>query len=240
MRSAALAVRHYLRPLGRTALGASCGLYGNGMVFRSEVLRGYRWTDHLTEDAELQMELLVRGQLVDFAPDAVIEAEMPHTLDAARTQNERWELGRAQIARRFVPTLARRAVSPAASHRVACADAVADHLVPPLSVVAAAAVGAASLGQAARWLSPARATRRVASLGVVTCLALGAHVLSALRMVGAPRSVYLALLQAPRMVMWKVALWVRVLARPAEVRWVRTARNPDGVDGLCVPDASHA
>ena len=40
LRAAALACRHHLRPLGRTALGASCGLYGNGMAFAAAVLRG--------------------------------------------------------------------------------------------------------------------------------------------------------------------------------------------------------
>ena len=105
LRSAALALRHHLRPLGRTALGGSCGLFGNGMAFRAEVLRARAWTDHLTEDIELQMELLLEGVLVAYAPDAVVEAEMPTTLEGARTQNERWERGRIELARRYVPRL---------------------------------------------------------------------------------------------------------------------------------------
>ena len=84
LRAAALALRHHLRPLGRTTLGASSGLYGNGMAFRADVLRRRTWTDHLTEDIELQMELLLDGTLVAYAPDAVVEAEMPSTLDGAR------------------------------------------------------------------------------------------------------------------------------------------------------------
>ena len=38
LRYAALACRHHLRARARTRLGASCGLYGNGMVFRRELL----------------------------------------------------------------------------------------------------------------------------------------------------------------------------------------------------------
>ena len=68
LRSAALALRHHLRPLGRTALGGSCGLFGNGMAFRTEVLRTRAWSDHLTEDIELQNELLLDGVLVAYAP----------------------------------------------------------------------------------------------------------------------------------------------------------------------------
>ena len=37
LRYAALVLRHYVRPLGRTALGGSCGLFGNGMVFRTDL-----------------------------------------------------------------------------------------------------------------------------------------------------------------------------------------------------------
>ena len=59
VRYAALACRHHLRPLGRRRLGASCGLYGNGMAFRRDLLRRRRWTGHLVEDAEFQNELLV-------------------------------------------------------------------------------------------------------------------------------------------------------------------------------------
>ena len=36
--SRALILRHYIRPLGRTALGGSTGLFGNGMVFRTDLL----------------------------------------------------------------------------------------------------------------------------------------------------------------------------------------------------------
>ena len=79
LRAAALTLRHHLRPLGRTTLGASSGLYGNGMAFSRELLEHRAWTNHLTEDIEMQMELLLEGTLVVYAPAAVIEAEMPAT-----------------------------------------------------------------------------------------------------------------------------------------------------------------
>jgi len=55
--------------------------------------------------------------------------------------------------------------------------------------------------------------------------ALAFHVLAGLRWAGAPRATYRALLQAPQMAWWKLRLWLRVLARPDEVRWTRTQRN---------------
>ncbi len=218
LRAAALASRHHLRPLGRTAIGASCGLYGNGMAFTSDVLSGRGWSGHLTEDIEFQMELLLDGVLVAYAPDAIVEAEMPVTLEGARTQNERWERGRIELARRYIPRLARAAVDPATTNRVAAVDAIADHLIPPLSVLAAA-IGGVSV------VSAVVGGRAATRTGIVLCSALGGHVLSALVLARAPASVYRSLLHAPGMVLWKVRLWLRMLAGPGEGGWVRTARR---------------
>jgi 1,2-diacylglycerol 3-beta-glucosyltransferase len=220
LRAAALASRHHLRPLGRTAIGASCGLYGNGMAFTAPVLRRREWSDHLTEDIEFQMELLLDGIRVAYAPDAVVEAEMPSTLEGSQTQNERWERGRIELARRYVPRLAKAAVSPGTRHRVAAADAVLDHLVPPLSVLAVA-VGAVTTASAVVALR--RGTKQRA--GLLLCGALAAHVMSSLVLAKAPGAVYKSLLHAPAMIAWKFRLWLRMLARPGEGGWVRTARR---------------
>jgi 1,2-diacylglycerol 3-beta-glucosyltransferase len=218
LRAAALASRHHLRPLGRTAIGASCGLYGNGMAFTAAVLRGREWSGHLTEDIEFQMELLLDGIRVAYAPGAVVEAEMPSTLEDARTQNERWERGRIELARRYVPPLARAAVARGTANRVAAVDAILDHLVPPLSVLGAAVGGVTVASAATGGRSGARS-------GLLLCGAVGAHVLSALVLARAPASVYRALVHAPAMVVWKARLWLRMLAGPGEGGWVRTARR---------------
>ena len=135
-RFAALACRHHLRPLGRGRLGGSCGLYGNGMMFTRTLFAGRRWSGHLVEDAELQNELLLDGQLVTYAPDAGARAEMPHTLSQAASQNQRWERGRIEMVRRYVPQLLG-GLASARGRRVARIDAVFDHLVPPISVLLA-------------------------------------------------------------------------------------------------------
>ena len=83
LRSVALAALHYLRPLGRMPLGGSAGLKGNGMVFAAEIVREYQWSASLTEDIEYHMALILAGQRVTFAPDAIVWAEMPSSLKAA-------------------------------------------------------------------------------------------------------------------------------------------------------------
>jgi hypothetical protein len=224
-RAAALALRHYLRPLGRTAIGGSTGLYGNGMVFTADVLGRRSFSNHLTEDIELQLELLADGTKVAFAPDALVEAEMPDTLEASRTQHERWERGRIELARRFLPGLVRRTVTGGPAGRVAYADAALDQLSPPFSLLAlgSAAAAALAVGEAALVGTPA--ARRRACVAVAALATQTIAVVSALRLVRAPWAVYRALAGAPRLVVWKLRLWLRMLARPGREGWVRTARN---------------
>lgn len=226
LRAAALSTRHYLRPLGRTTIGASSGLYGNGMAFSRRVMGERTWSDHLTEDLELQSELVLDGVTVEFAPDAVVLAEMPQTLKAARSQNERWERGRIELARRYVPRLAKGALRRRPpSRRIALIDTAVDHTIAPFSVVTSAALAVAACGATARTLESTRLSRASLGWSLGLCTMLGLHVLAGLRMVGASRSVYRALWHAPRMILWKAGIWSRMMVPSKAVPWLRTTRN---------------
>lgn len=223
-RYTALACRHYLRPLGRTRLGGSCGLYGNGMVFTRELISEVEWTGHLVEDAELQNELLLRGVKVAFVPGAVLFAEMPRELGQARSQNARWERGRIELARRYVPTIARRVLT--GPQRAAAADAVLDHLTPPLSALVGIQVVGALAGAAGGLLGDRR--RGGLALAHLVSLALVAgHTFAGLVAVRAPARHYLALLGAPRQVVWKIAVWARAASGREVTAWTRTRRNAE-------------
>jgi hypothetical protein len=223
-RAAAMAARTYLRPLGRTAIGGSAGLHGNGMVFARSAVADLRWSDHLTEDVELHVDLLLSGTRVQFAPHARVTAEMPSSLAAARTQHERWERGRVEIARRYVPPLLRRAVGGGPAGRIAYLDAAMDLIVPPLSVVAGAATALGLAGASRRCSIDDRGSGDLL-VGLTTMAVVAGHVLTALRLTDAPPSTYRALLQTPRMVAWKLRLWSRVIVDPGRATWTRTERN---------------
>ena len=223
-RAAALAARTYLRPLGRATLGGSAGLYGNGMVLRRQLLESRQWSDHLTEDIELHLRLLMDGIKVAFAPGARVEAEMPHTLEASRTQHERWERGRVEMAARFVPILVRRTITGGPAGRIAYADAAFDQAVPPFSIVVAA-TGLWTVMGGLGALVPFR-RRRLPVVPVGLLAVETVFVLSALGLSGAPAASYRALASAPRMVLWKVQLWLQVLIRRGgTTAWRRTRRN---------------
>jgi 1,2-diacylglycerol 3-beta-glucosyltransferase len=215
LRAVALTVLHYLRPQGRMVLGGSTGLKGNGMVFAADILRQHRWTASLTEDIEYHMELILAGERAMFAPDAVVWAEMPDSLAAAQSQNERWEKGRMEMVRRFVPRL----LGESARRRsFLLFDAAVEQLIPPFSVVAGASVG---------LLLAALALRSPAGIALATAIVLGQaiYVLAGLLLAGAPWSVYKSLLFAPAFVGWKLWLYLRLLLGVKPRAWIRTARN---------------
>jgi cellulose synthase/poly-beta-1,6-N-acetylglucosamine synthase-like glycosyltransferase len=225
LRYAALASRHHVRALGRCRMGASCGLYGNGMAFRRSVLRRQPWTGHLVEDQEFQLELLATdGTTVRYVPTARVSAEMPDSLSAAASQNERWERGRIEMVMRYVPRLLRSTALGRPHSRRAGADAVADLLLPPLSVFAASRVAALAVNIPMMAVGRRAARRRVATNASILAV-LGAHVLLGLWSVSAPTAVYRSLASAPSALAWKVRLWLRVIRRGSGVTWQRTTRN---------------
>lgn len=215
LRFAAFASLHYVRPLGRAALGLSCGLKGNGMCFAARVLdRGWSWLT-LAEDVEAHLALVADGIVVDFAPEAQVLAVMPTSLRQAAGQNARWEQGRLAMLRRRVLPLLLDALRKRSAQR---ADAAIEQLIPPLSVAIAASLvplGAGLIGGNAVIAS-------IAGAGVVALLV---HVVAGLLMVRAPARAYFALLYAPVYVPWKLGLYARALFVRTEA-WTRTSRVP--------------
>lgn len=242
LRYAAFAVIHYLRPLGRMVLGGSAGLKGNGMVFATDILRSHRWSASVTEDIEFHMALLLDGERVTFAPDAVVWGEMPQHLTDAETQNVRWEQGRLQLARRYVPPLlqdvgkAWRRGDTGRSFRAF--DAIMEHLIPPFSVL----VGLSGLSLLVAFLLPplpwkrplgqSQRTERPAKLKKVSLLLNAGilcgqiiYLLSGLRLVRAPKLVYKSLIYAPVFILWKIWHYLLIVFSRDEQGWVRTVRN---------------
>jgi cellulose synthase/poly-beta-1,6-N-acetylglucosamine synthase-like glycosyltransferase len=228
LRWCALACRHHLRPLARTSIGGSCGLFGNGMAFDRDLVVSRRWTDHLVEDMEFQLDLLLDGVTVEYAAEAKVLAEIPHTLEDSVSQHQRWERGRLQIARSHAPRLVRRLARPAPATRVAVADALADLSVPPLSLLGASVAASTCGGMALMVLPHGRAKTANVVAGLAMATVLAAHVLTALRLVKAPRAAYTALLRAPGLAAWKVRVMIRPSRGSQDVRWIRTRRNAEG------------
>ena len=220
LREAALALVHYLRPAAKMALGASCGLKGNGMAFSRAVLDRYGWpAAGLAEDVEFHLELVRAGIHVEFAPEAVVRAEMPASLAASESQNLRWEAGRlATLRRQALPLL----VNGLRRRDLAACDAAIEQCVPPLSIPVAMAglclIAGLALQLQAVWIT-----------ALVLLVALALHLVSGLLLARVSGRVYRSLLHLPVYIAWKVALYARALAGRRQRAWVRTER--EGLSG---------
>ena len=129
------------------------------------------------------------------------------------TQNERWERGRIELARRYVPRLLRRGPSRSPAVASAAVDGVLDHVVPPLSVLVAA-LRRPVVAVVSTVVAIVRRPHRPPGSGLVPRRARCPRRVGARAVDGAARPVYRSLLHAPAMVVWKVRLWARMLVRP--------------------------
>lgn len=239
LRYAALAVLHYLRPQGRMVLGGSAGLKGNGMVFAADVMKSHTWSASVTEDIEQHMALLLSGERVTFAPDAVIQAEMPDKLTDARSQNVRWEQGRLEMAKKYVPKLFKASVNNLRHPRKAFVlwDAIMEHLIPPFSVLAGLSilslfgsliwwfVASHNLGNQASSIKAFSLSRLSLVLSIGALCGQVFYLFAGLKMVNAPRSVYRVFVYAPGYILWKIWHYLRILFGFEQQKWVRTTRN---------------
>ncbi len=228
--SAAFDLVNHVRPLGRDRLGLSAGLKGNGMAFTRAVFARVAWRgDSLTEDLDFGLDLARgHGVRVGYAPEARVWAQMPTHAAQAASQRRRWEHGRrASAFRRALPLL----WEGMTRRQPLLVDAALDLLLPPLAELAAlmlAWLGAIAVGVARHWLPCAAAW---AGAGALALLGFSLYVLGGLRVAGASRAAYLALLRAPFYAFWKLALLAagrrgKSTPKDAPPEWVRTARTP--------------
>lgn len=215
LRAVAFALFNHLRPLGRARFGWSAGLKGNGMCLSRAVIDGHGWAAYsLAEDAEFHIHLLKAGIRVDYAPNAVVAAEMPVSLRQAQSQQARWERGRLELAR-----LAARELLPGIFRRGAAArlDALIEVALPPLSLM----VGLILLCSLGAALLPSPLT-----LGLVAAmtLALGLHVLVGASLARLSARAYLSLWRAPLYIVWKCWVYTAALVGRGASGWVRTER----------------
>ncbi len=219
----ALRIFHYVRPLGRRALGASATLTGNGMCFGKKVIERYPWNAFsLTEDLEYTSTLVRNNERIVFAPEAQIAAQMPTGRAQAQGQRLRWEGGRMQIARRdglpfVLGGLWRR--------NWRWFDWGMDLLIPPLAALALVVLGGTTGAVVLAVIAPSSTTIAVVCMWLGLAGALAVFVLDAMLVSGAPWAAYRAILYAPGYVLWKLWVYVVLATDRRPRQWVRTGRT---------------
>lgn len=210
---------HGVRSRARERLGLSCGLRGNGMAFRADVLREVpHEAFSIVEDLEYGIQLAHAGHRVRYVEEARVLGLMAETESASRSQRQRWEGGRRGMAKRHVRRLLDRAWR---ERSLVFLDLALDLLVPPVATVAAASV----LGLLAVVLAHAAGGEPRLSPwlwgGSAALVAL--YVLSGWALSGLGLRGLRDLTAAPAYVAWKLVLGLR--RSPGRGGWVRTERS---------------
>lgn len=201
-----------VRPRGRSRLGLSCGIFGNGFALSAATLRAIPYTAHsVVEDLEYHLSLVGAGIRVTFLDAANVYGELPDNNDAARTQRARWEGGRARIRRQFVPRLAAQVVRG----KLRLLEPLLDLLSIPLGSVVPLLVVLLVL--------PVGWSRAYAIAGFA---ALALYVAAAVQLSPQPALAVRAMLAVPGYLVFKLGLLgAKWRAAGGQAAWVRTARN---------------
>lgn len=217
----AFALQNYVRPLGKSCLGFSTPLKGNGMCFSSEVLRMMKWDEaSLGEDLDMGLDLVRRGEKIHFNPRAVVHAIMPTHAASAATQRIRWEGGRFSTMRHRVPAVLRDAWKRKSLYIL---EAAIDAAYPPLAIL----LLGSSVFAGMNWVllqigiqsSPVMFWSWLAVIVMILLHCVLGMVLARVH----PRNL-LAFLYVPRYFLWKIGVYFSMLFGKSTKTWVRTER----------------
>ena len=200
-----------LRPQGRTALGMSSGIYGNGFCLSREVVEKVPYLAHsIVEDIEYHMHLLKAGYKVAFADQVWVKAQMPMGGRGSEVQRVRWERGRLRMIRRYAPDQLRRAVKG----DTFALDGLLDVIMPPVSVIVLLLLPPLILGTT---------PQRILSLALVLALVL--HYLIAAWRYGNLGNLPRLAVYVPWYILWKTYIVISSLITERELGWIRTDRH---------------
>lgn len=215
--SAALDVFHHIRPSGRNRIGGTAGLKGNGMGFKSDIIREYGWPAYsIVEDIEFSMRLLLDNILVYYNNDAIVYGEMPTKAKQSETQRNRWESGRFQVFKEYGPSILNAYFK---SGKIQFFDGFMDLFVPPLSILV--------LGQGLLLTLSIFFYPLLSVLFLFCFIAIGFYVFSGLFLKRAPFYVWRCLIASPFFLFWKILVYVKLLGKGGEKTWERTQRKSE-------------
>lgn len=202
-----------LRPAGRTALGQSAGLFGNGFSLLRHTIEQCPYKAHsIVEDLEYHIFLLEHGHKVRLVEYASSAAQMPVTAKNASSQRERWELGRIAMIKHYAKPLYKKTLQ---GHRWAL-EALVDIIMPPASLMMLLAVVAMVLGSQ---------LVKIASLILIATLVL--HYLIASLRFGSLLGFLKVSIFVPWYIIWKTWLVLKSIIRKKKLPWIRTTRHKE-------------
>jgi len=211
---------YFLYP-GKQALGLSCSLAGNGMVFDATLIRRLGWNAFtLSEDWEFYLILALDDVRVTSAPDAVIYGQVARSLELGRAQRIRWSKGRMQALALHWRPLVRKAL---ADRSILPLDVLFDIARPTHAILLVATLCYLVLATGLRLAGVVPGT--LPALAAALIVAQGLYFVAGFAAERPPLRAWLALAGVPWYLAWKSAVTLRALTGLRERTWVKTTRN---------------
>jgi cellulose synthase/poly-beta-1,6-N-acetylglucosamine synthase-like glycosyltransferase len=208
-----------LRYKGRTRLGWSSNLLGNGMCFSREVIRRFGWgATSIVEDMEYAVILRLYGIKISFAPEALVFAEIPETFKDSRIQRSRWDIGRFQVRNRYVVQLVRVAVR---KRSLGYLDTAMELLIPPFSLFVMLCFSLFGLFLAFSF----RGLDSLLIIWLILTFALLTYIMLGLIKAKAHWKAYRNLIYAPFFLLWRVNTLVWGYFAKIGKQWIKTTRK---------------
>jgi cellulose synthase/poly-beta-1,6-N-acetylglucosamine synthase-like glycosyltransferase len=216
--SFAMLVKNLVRQRGGCRIGAPALLTGSGMAFPWKLFaEAALATGNIVEDLALGIELTKKGKPPVFEERATVWST-PSSESGTGTQRARWEGGFLRTARAVALPLVGRGL---ATVRFPLVWMGLHLLTPPLTLLLMANAGALILWFLL-WLLGASSL--LLFLAFAANVAIVALVLAAWSVAGRAMLSGKMLLRLPFYLVWKLALYARILRRQETPEWVRTER----------------
>jgi cellulose synthase/poly-beta-1,6-N-acetylglucosamine synthase-like glycosyltransferase len=213
------ALSRNLRYKGRTRLGWSSNLLGNGMCFSKEVIRRFGWgANSIVEDMEYAVMLRLNDIKVSFAPEAFVFAEIPETFKASRIQRSRWDIGRFQIRNKYLVGLIKEGFRKG---DIGYLDMAMELLIPPFSLFVVLCLVLFGLFLTSSFSG----IDALSTMWLTIMLMLVAYILLGLIKAKAHWKTYKNLMYAPFFLLWRVkTVFWGYFAKIGD-RWIKTTRK---------------
>ena len=200
-----------LRSHGRSVLGISAGINGNGFCLTRETVQKVPYLAHsIVEDLEYHVLLMKAGVFVDFLDGVWVKAQMPVGGRGSEVQRARWERGRVLTIRRYAKGL----LLDLLQGKRRAFDGLVDILMPPVSLI--------FIGLLPALLAGDHIQRITALLGFAI---LAAHYFLAAWRFGSLWSMVLISGYIPWYVVWKTYIVIASFVKDKNLPWIRTDRH---------------
>ncbi len=199
-----------LRPRGRSRLGLSAGIFGNGSVLTRRLLEAIPFTvTSLVEDVAYHLKIVEAGYRVDFIEESDVVSAQPIHWQGRLSQRKRWEGGRLRLLLDQAP------------HLLAAILKGSWRLIEPLLDLLLLPLGYHCL--LLFLLIPLCLWYALGCLGVVFL-----HICAAIHVAGGGWKNYLSILYAPAYLLWKVMHMGSIACgAQRDQPWERTQRKGD-------------